>query len=128
MSAFQLFTGENRCFKLLLGLLVFATAPCHGQVTESQITNGLVSYYPLDQLVPGSTNSTPDVINRRDLKMYLGALGTYMNGPAYIVAGSHPGAIQRRLRITRWDRAVRRFIESLGRRADRISPGTPDEG
>ena len=94
MKAFQLFIGEHQCFnpfRLLLGWLVLQTAPCQGQVTESQITNGLIAFYPLDQLVPGTTNSTPDLVNRRDLTMYLGSLAGYMNGPAYIVAGSHPG-------------------------------------
>jgi hypothetical protein len=94
MKASQLCLGEHRClnlFRLLLGLLVLQTAPCHAQVTASQITNGLVSYYPLDQLVPGTTNQTPDLIYRRDFTMCLGQVFTYMNGPAYIVAGSHPG-------------------------------------
>ena len=45
----------------LAALAAFVTTS-QAQVTLSQVTNGLVSYYPLDQLVPGSTNATPDVI------------------------------------------------------------------
>jgi hypothetical protein len=94
MKASQLFLGDNRCSNLvspLLSLLVVLAMPCFGQVTQEQITNGLVSYYPLDQLVPGSTNATPDLVSRRDLIMYLGDSAHYMNGPAYIVADTHPG-------------------------------------
>jgi hypothetical protein len=86
---------QKRTFAVMLAALLAALAAfvttSQAQVTLSQVTNGLVSYYPLDQLVPGSTNTTPDVLSRRDMTMYLGALGSYMNGPAYIVAGSHPG-------------------------------------
>jgi hypothetical protein len=49
------------------------------------LTNGLVDYYPLDQLSPGTTNVTPDLINRRDM-----TFSAAMSG-ANIVAGSHPG-------------------------------------
>lgn len=74
---------------LLAALAAFVTT---GQAQSlSQLTNGLVSYYPLDQLTPGSTNSTPDLVSRRDFTMNLGSPTAYMNGPAYIVAGSHPG-------------------------------------
>src|SRR5215831_15454648 len=91
MKAIQLFLGGSRYFSLLLGSLLIQTVPCDGQVTASQITNGLVSYYPLDQLVPGTSNATPDLISRRDFVMYLGSMSAYQNGPAAIVAGSHPG-------------------------------------
>ncbi|HLX96942.1 MAG TPA: hypothetical protein VKU37_14465 [Verrucomicrobiae bacterium] len=64
-------------------LAVFATAG-QAQVTFQQITNGLVDYYPLNSLVPGNTNATPDSINRRD--MTLSGMTT-----ANIVAASHPG-------------------------------------
>lgn len=78
-------------FLFLLGFLAVQAMTCQGQVTAQQITNGLVSYYPLDQLLPGTTNVTPDLIARRDLTMYLGSMAAYQNGPAAIVAGSHPG-------------------------------------
>jgi hypothetical protein len=94
MKAFLLFLRGHRLFALLLGWLALQVMPCFGQVTPEQITNGLVSYYPLDQLVPGSTNATPDVISRRDLSMFLGDSAHYMNGPAYLISSnidSHPG-------------------------------------
>jgi hypothetical protein len=74
---------------LLAALAAFVTTSQAQSL--SQLTNGLVSYYPLDQLSPGTTNTTPDLISRRDLTMYVGNISTYMNGSAYIVAGSHPG-------------------------------------
>ncbi len=94
MKAFRLFLGDDRSSKLvslLLGWLVLQAIPCIGQVTPAQIINGLVSYYPLDQLVPGTTNITPDLVSRRDLTMYLGSMAEYQNGPAAILAGSRPG-------------------------------------
>lgn len=54
------------------------------QVTWEQVTNGLVSYYPLDYLSPDNTNTTPDVISRRDMWLY-------GMGPANIVPSTRPG-------------------------------------
>jgi hypothetical protein len=52
------------------------------QVTSSQVTNGLVDYYPLNSVLSG--NKTPDLVSRRDLTM--------MNmTAANVVAGSHLG-------------------------------------
>ncbi len=55
------------------------------QVTFEQVTNGLVSYYPLNSVLAGTTNVTPDFINRRDMKM------TVAMTPANFVPGSHSG-------------------------------------
>jgi hypothetical protein len=89
---------QKHPFAVMLAALVAALAAfittSQAQVTLQQVTNGLVSYYPLDQLVPGSTNSTPDVISRRDLSMFLGDSTHFMNGPAYLISSnvdSHPG-------------------------------------
>jgi hypothetical protein len=78
---------QKRPFAVMLAALAAALAAI---ATTSQaqslqdLTNGLVDYYPLDQLSPGTTNVTPDLLNRRDLLM----TGMSANN---IVAGSHSG-------------------------------------
>ena len=52
--------------------------------TLQDLTNGLVDYYPLNGPTQGTTNQTPDLINRRDFLM------SGMN-PSYFVPGNHPG-------------------------------------
>lgn len=67
---------------LLAALATFTTA---GQAQSLQdLTNGLVDYYPLNGVTPGTTNQTPDLISRRDFLMH------GMNS-SYFVSGSHPG-------------------------------------
>jgi len=81
MKALQFFLGDWRCFSLLLGLLIFSTAPCQSQVTPGQIANALVDYYPLDS-VSGVT--TPDLVNRRDMTLFNMSSNS-------IVPANHPG-------------------------------------
>lgn len=77
-------TKVHGAVAVVLTVLVAALAAivpnAQGQVTWEQVTNGLVSYYPLDYLTPGNTNTTPDVISRRD--MWLVNMG-----PTNIVTG-----------------------------------------
>ena len=84
MKAFRSSLWVDRGFALLFGLLALRGVPCLGQVTLGQIVNGLVDYYPLNSVVPGTTDVTPDLINRRDMTMH----GMTSNN---IVVGSHPG-------------------------------------
>lgn len=66
---------------MLAAQAAFIVNTSQAQVTFQQVTNGLVDYYPLNSVI---ANSTPDLINRRDL--------TLVNmSAANIVAASHPG-------------------------------------
>ena len=77
---------QSATVKLTVLLAALAAFTATGQAQSiQQLTNGLVSYYPLDQLSPGTTNKTPDLISRRDL------LFTPAMSSANIIAGSHPG-------------------------------------
>lgn len=59
---------QSATVKLTVLLAALAAFTATGQAQSiQQLTNGLVSYYPLDQLSPGTTNKTPDLISRRDL-------------------------------------------------------------
>jgi hypothetical protein len=70
---------------LIAAQAAFVMNTSHAQVTFQQVTNGLVDYYPLNSVLAGSTNVTPDLINRRDLKMSVALT------PGNFVSGSHPG-------------------------------------
>jgi hypothetical protein len=77
---------------LLAALAAFVTTSQAQSL--SQLTNGLVSYYPLDQLSPGSTNTTPDLVSRRDLTMNLGGPTAYFGAGNILSTNSvagHPG-------------------------------------
>src|SRR5580692_2645851 len=54
---------------MLAALAVFVNTG-QAQVTFQSVTNGLVTYYPLQGTTPGNTNSTPDLIGRRDMTLY----------------------------------------------------------
>src|SRR5262249_54215136 len=70
---------------ILLATWAATTLHCQSQVTS--VTNGLVAFYPLDNLTPGNPGTTPDIINRRDLNL----------SPAFsitnIIPSTHPGGI-----------------------------------
>jgi hypothetical protein len=70
---------------LLAAQAAFVINTGQAQVTFQQVTNNLVSYYPLNSVLDGTTNVTPDFINRRDMKM------TAAMSPANFVPGSHSG-------------------------------------
>jgi len=70
---------------LLAAQAAFVMNTGQAQVTFQQATNGLVSYYPLNSVLAGTTNVTPDLISRRDMKM------TAAMTPANFVPGSHSG-------------------------------------
>jgi hypothetical protein len=70
---------------LIAAQAAFVTSTSQAQVTFQQVTNGLVDYYPLNSVLGGTTNVTPDFISRRDLRM------TAAMSPGNFVAGSHSG-------------------------------------
>ena len=83
MKTFQFFFRVFRLCVLLSVCLALQAAPCRGQVTWQQLTNGLVDYYPLNSINPGGY-STPDLVSRRDLTLF----GMNSNN---IVVDTHPG-------------------------------------
>jgi len=67
---------------LLAAQAAFVANTSQAQPTFQSVTNGLIDYYPLDQVLPG--NVTPDLLSRRDMSL------VNMTA-ANIVAASHPG-------------------------------------
>src|SRR5277367_1285816 len=79
---------KTRPLAVALTALIAAQAAFVSNTSQAQtfqtVTNGLVDYYPLNQVLPSNTNVTPDLISRRDLTM------VNMTA-ANIVAASHSG-------------------------------------
>jgi hypothetical protein len=69
----------------LVAALAASATISQAQVNFQDLTNGLVDYYPLNSILAGTTNVTPDLINRRDLVM------TPALTPSSFVSGSHSG-------------------------------------
>lgn len=70
---------------VLFAALAAFVSTSQAQVTFTSVTNGLEDYYPLQSTTPGSTNTTPDFIGRRDFTM----IG--MSGAANFINDSHGG-------------------------------------
>jgi hypothetical protein len=67
MKASRLFHQCGLRLAILFATWALAALRCHSQVTYSQVTNGLIDYYPLNTVLPG--NTTPDIVSRRDLRL-----------------------------------------------------------
>jgi hypothetical protein len=82
-------TTRQKPLAVVLTALIAAQAAFVMNTSQAQtfqsVTNGLVDYYPLNSTLAGTTNVTPDLISRRDLKM------TATLSPANFVSGSHSG-------------------------------------
>jgi hypothetical protein len=81
-------TTRPKPLAVLLTALIAAQAAFVMNTSQAQtfqtVTNGLVDYYPLNQVLSSNTNVTPDLVSRRDL--------TLVNmTAANIVAASHAG-------------------------------------
>ena len=81
-------TTRQKPLAVVLTALIAAQAAFVSNTSQAQdlskVTNGLVDYYPLNQVLSSNTNVTPDLISRRDM--------TLVNmTAANIVAASHPG-------------------------------------
>ena len=81
-------TTRQKPLAVVLTALIVAQAAFVMNTSQAQtfqtVTNGLVDYYPLNQVLSSNTNVTPDLISRRDLTM------VNMTA-ANIEAASHPG-------------------------------------
>jgi len=82
-------TTRPKPLAVFLTALIAAQAAFVSNTSQAQtfqtVTNGLVDYYPLNQVLSDNTNVTPDIVSRRDFTMI------NMTAANNIVAASHPG-------------------------------------